>query len=214
VTSLLSLGVSADALPPSPTPLELTPFLPLVVAELALLKEGRGVSKHFSSFSPASLPVVQALIERAQAFDTQELSTHISRLSQYLPLAKALSPLLASVQCFLRQHPRDKLPTEPCPPLLSTLTSGHTALHTAYQGVRALDFDPAESVAYLTKTLELLDSINRACPIALPEPSTLTLVQKRQYFQVEEYNGLVEEYNGLVRKLYTIAGKVSMQQFY
>ncbi|GCA64571.1 hypothetical protein KIPB_014683, partial [Kipferlia bialata] len=94
------------------------------------------------------------------------------------------------------------LPTEACPPLLSALTSEHTALHTAYQGVRALDFDPAESVAVLRRGVALLDSINKIHIIPLPsDHSSLSLKGKRKYFQVKQYNALVEE-------LYTIAGKI------
>ncbi|GIQ83909.1 hypothetical protein KIPB_005314 [Kipferlia bialata] len=201
VSALVSLGVPAEDLPHSPTPITLATCLPLLGGEITRLKEtvseiqrqDTADTRTFSCFSPDSLPLVQALIEQARGIDMAVLRTHLSRLSTYLPLARSLSLLVSRVQQVITEHPMEELPTEDCSALLTTLTSEHTALHTAYQGVRALDFDPAESVAYLKGVADLLETIDKTPIIPLPSDySSLPLNGKRQYFQAKQFNGAVE----------------------
>ncbi|GIQ86705.1 hypothetical protein KIPB_008606, partial [Kipferlia bialata] len=140
-------------------------------------------------------------IESVKAFDVDALSTHIAHIAEYTPLAKVVASQSVALREFVQEH-KSKLVTEDCALLLSSLSALVTPFRADLKALSALDFDPAESIAFLAAAGELLDRVNAAHHIPLPsDHSVLSLTDKRKYYQVDEFNVLV-------RELFQLAGVV------
>ncbi|GIQ89146.1 hypothetical protein KIPB_011551, partial [Kipferlia bialata] len=186
VSHLIALGVSAEDIPPGPI------SLADVVSQIVTCMTTS--SKAFDAFTPDALPALQSLIDRARSFDLSALSTHILCLKQCVPVARGLSPSLSALRQFLKEHKREELVSEECPPLLVSLSELHSAYTPYHSALSHLDFDTAESLAFLQSASDLLDSINTTSLIPLPKDhASLSLGDKGKYFQAESFNSGVRE---------------------
>ncbi|GIQ91365.1 hypothetical protein KIPB_014586, partial [Kipferlia bialata] len=103
------------------------------------------------------------------AFDVSALHTHSDRLSQYLPVAEGVGVAAAEVEQTIKENPADKLVSCDCASLHATLSAQYTCLHNLYTALTQLEFDPAPSLSCLSSAQTLLDEVQKAAIIPLPE---------------------------------------------
>ncbi|GIQ79520.1 hypothetical protein KIPB_000174 [Kipferlia bialata] len=95
-------------------------------------REALVAKAQFEAYTPSDTVQTQKLIERARSFDAESLSIHITRIEEYIPLAKRVAEGKVQLEEFLRQHPREKFISEDCAALGATLTSLLQEFQAAY----------------------------------------------------------------------------------
>ncbi|GIQ79521.1 hypothetical protein KIPB_000175, partial [Kipferlia bialata] len=199
VSLLHAIGVPEGDIPPGT--LSLSTLLPQILAAMAASTTATSGTA-FDAYTPGDSTAIDSLMERVKGLDMSALHTHIKRVKQYLPVVKGHYEALFALEQFLTQYPTDKLVSEDCPSLLQSLKELHSAYTPFHSALSRLDFDTAESLAFLQSVSDLLDSINTTSLIPLPKDhASLSLGDKYKYFQVKSRNAAVEA-------LYMAAGPV------
>ncbi|GCA62635.1 hypothetical protein KIPB_004782 [Kipferlia bialata] len=196
--ALQTLGAPAEFLDTlHPSTLCILPYIVAKITQLEAEIETRAKRETDKGLDPiplCDLGAIDTLIDRVQGTDASALAVHIDRLSQYAPVAQALTRQQSALQEFLSAHPKDQLLLEGCSGLQSTLEDLHSSFHASLQTLSDMDIDPSESLTMLLDATVTVAGIDNTHTIALPPTSDgLSLPQKRAYHRGETWNDRVRE---------------------
>ncbi|GIQ80579.1 hypothetical protein KIPB_001404, partial [Kipferlia bialata] len=145
----------------------------------------------YVAYTPEAHLELEALLERVRGFDCSALTTHMERVSAYLPQALRLSQVVGAINLFVRDHTPSKVVSEDCTTLYQSLLTLYSTFQTARAAVVSAPCNPTESLAFLHSAGELYSGVNTARPIPLPTNSAVSGKDQRKYVQVQGYNSTV-----------------------
>ncbi|GIQ89716.1 hypothetical protein KIPB_012264, partial [Kipferlia bialata] len=145
----------------------------------------------YVTYTPETHLELEALLERVRGFDCSALSTHMERVSAYLPQALRLSQAVEAIYQFVRDHTPSKVVSEDCTTVHQSLLTLYTTFQTARAAVVSAPCNPTESLAYLHTAVELCSGVNIARPIPLPINIGVSGRDQRKYVQIQGFNSTV-----------------------
>ncbi|GIQ85513.1 hypothetical protein KIPB_007188 [Kipferlia bialata] len=125
----------------------------------------------------------------------------MNNLGSYLPVAEGIAGSERALTQCMEEHTHDKLVTEDCASVLSTLTALADRFHTQYEqtgsthsmryAMRDIDFDTGATLKAMQEASSVLDDVASFDYVPLPSgTSDLSLKGKRKFRQAQIANGL------------------------
>ncbi|GIQ87061.1 hypothetical protein KIPB_009028, partial [Kipferlia bialata] len=145
----------------------------------------------FSAFSPDSLSDLRAVRACMESMAAPDVLTHVQKLQSYITVGQQYQAGLATMQQFLKDHPREQVASDDCTALQESLSTIQAQLVEAATLLAEEEqtFDPADSVSYLSSVAVLLSDISSLSPVPLPQDTTnISLSHKGKYFDAYAFN--------------------------